>query len=578
MTTVDSFPVAAQEKQKSPESPDFYNQVARLESMALEGIDTPTGTESFQFRAGIEIEFALLNPENWRNAIAENEAQALARHQKNLEGFTNPDVKERSIKDFEAQTARSRRFQYGAIRNPEVIEGSLADTTELLDEFKGYAADFIMRLPAKDEAQKQKRAKWLAEIPEFGVREVINFLIYEEFSKPTLSDNVPPNNGSIEDLDSYSDSQGWLEFRFGTGTLQSGYYDNEGMCEVRMAPCPPSEAIRRKQIISDRLAEVASQFGVLVQSTSNSEHVNLSAYQKDDEGNFVPVIGHDEQRRARTLDITAGIAKSFQDGLWLHPEDMQWDHYFDPKYGSTKLTFSPSRKDVRIMDGRLELRTRFHQADQAINWLVAGTMIGLQQGHTSIAQEGLQVPEVSTVYRVHRTEAFDKHTDLQIQRAFENSEVVKQQDGGEEFELNSGYNMIRGESIAEALVGKQEDMYGCDIFNSLVFKCITVNADGTAFFNVERFSTIYKHLNDRNRIWIDKFAQGDWEALSATINKRLSTVRLEPTEVIAGDVPYRADSQQSAIDRISHSESGRLAFGDSLGIVASWLAAAVPAK
>lgn len=574
MSTVDSFPVAAQEVQTLPQSPDFSSQVIHLEDMAMTGIDTPRGVESFQFRCGIEIEFGLIDPEKFRHALETNEQNSLEMHNDRMQGYEPPLSEEARAKidsEFEQRQADSRKFQLSTIKNPECIEGTVADTTELVDEFKAYAVDFIKRLPASGPEEESKRAKWIDEAPNFGIQEVINFLIYEEFSRPTLSDVTSLSEDTVEALDRYTETQGWLEFRFGTGKLQTGYYDNEGMSEVRMAPCAPSEAIRRKQIIDRRIAEIASQFGALVQSTSNHEHINLSVHRKNPDGSYSSLIGQDPEDHEATLDIAAGIAASFQDGVWLNQKDMKWDYKFNSKHGGERLTFSPNRRSVRIVNGRLELRSTFHQADQALNWLVSGTIVGLQHGKEELAQDGYQTPEITNRYRVHRTQEFDKQTHLEVQRAFENSQVVA--DGDEEvFNLSSGYNMINGEGISKALTGSEEAFYGCDIFNDIIMRCIRIGQDGTPEVKADILKRVYDELEERQRGFIDNYTDNhDLDELTKKINGNLQTVGLEPTSVIAGEVKYAVDGSSRAIDRLSHSASGQLAYGPELDSVLGWL-------
>lgn len=581
MSTADAFPTAPQEKQKNPESPDFLSQIKRLEDMAMHGLDTPHGTEPFQFRAGIEIEFALLDPKKFRDALDSNEASSREHYNKTLAERSFPpsdEERERLHKNFEADMVQRRAFQHSVIKNPQDIEGSQADTGELLEEFRVYASDFIGRLPANSPDEEAKRAKWLGEIPDFTTREIINFLLYEEFSKPTLADNPSPGDDSLDALDSYTESQGWLEFRFGTGTLQSGYYDNAGMSEIRMSPCLPSEAIRRKEVIDKRLAEIASQFGVLVQSSSDHEHVNLSVHAQDANGVFRSVIGQDQDRREPTLDVTAGIAKGFQDGIWLNQKDMKWDYIFSP-HGKRELTFSPNRKTMRIVNGRMELRANFHQADQALNWLVAGAIDGLQNGHSKIVQEGYQTPEITTTHRVHRTTEFDKHTHLEIQRAFENSQFTTGE-SGEKFELDMGYNMLCGERIATALLGEQpDDLYGSDAFNEAIIASVNLETDGTPVVSADTLKHTYETIIERKRQYIDKFkGSSNWDQLADKVNSNLRMIKLEAVQVVAGKVPYDTDGVAAALERIQDSSLAKLAFGDNVGVFVSWLEHGIPEK
>lgn len=293
--------------------------------------------------------------------------------------------------------ARPRQIEL--VLNPELIDSTAHDATEAVGSFQATATDFVQALSATTPEEQNKKNEWFSQIPNLGVRELINFQLYQEFSRASLTDSQPPQSGSLAEIDAYTDSQGWLEFRFGNGKFQSGYYDNDDVCEVRLAPCEPNEAIRRKKIILGRIVELSSAFGLLVQSSAEQgEHINLSVYEAAEDGEYRPVIGQDIERRARTLDIAAGVAAAFADGLWLHPKDVKAP-YSDTLFVNAELEFGPTRRAVRIVEDRLELRAQFHQDDHAINWLLAGMLHGLQHGSEAISEEGYSIPSETTAYQ-----------------------------------------------------------------------------------------------------------------------------------------------------------------------------------
>ncbi len=573
MTTADTFPVAApQEKQKIPESPDFIAQIERLEGMASDGIETPNGLESMQFRSGIEVEFSLVDPANYRKFLSDRAVSDAERLERQI--AERPEHEESVRKSHNESVTSFTEYQSSLILNPQKIDGEKMDTTELLDEFRQYAADFVSRLPAADGSEEEKRRLWLDQIPSFGTREIINFLLYEEFSNPTLEDVKPPVGGTVDELDAYSEKQGWLEFRFGNGALQTGYYDNEGVCEIRQAPCSPSEALRRKAVMQTRLIELADQFGVLVRTSAEGEHINLSVYaQHNNEGDFYPLIGQDEARRPRTLDITAGVVEAYADGLWLNPKNMKYPHYFQQPHGGSHLRMGPSRKGIRIVDDLIELRAGFAQADQATNWLMAGAIAGLQEGHEAITAQGYETPLETTVFRVHRQPDFDKDNDLQIQRAFENSNRT---DGV--FELDSGYNMIRGVEITQSLLGLDDGTQGSDILNDLVISSAQIDGDGFPYVSPEDLRNKFETFNERYKNSVEGAAGTNFEEIAAKVNARFKRIKLEPVTVITGDAKYAVEGRDKAFDRLRKSRVVKLALGDEVEAEVSWLQNASPTE
>ncbi len=569
MTNTETSQVAPQEQQTTPETPNFLGHIERLERMALDGIETPNGTESYQFRTGIEVEFALLDPEKFSKAISDHKANAQSRLDNTLRTIETPEEREQISEIHKRQTAGFIDSNLRNINNPDLLESPSPNNTEVTDEFKQYISGFINSLPAANDHEEAKRQKWLAQIPEFGAREVINFMLYEEFSKPTLADNTTPS-GTLEVVDQFSETQGWLEFRFGSGDLQTGYYDNEDMCEIRTAPCPPSEAIKRKEIISERLNELASQFGLLFMSSSDHEHINISVYKSSSDSDaYVPIIGNDISRQDKTLDVTAGISKVFNDGLWLSEEDMHHDYVYS-KYGGRNLRFGPTRQSVRIMDDRLELRTGFRRADQAVNWLLTGSIEGLQSGHNAINNDSYKSPQPQSIYRVDRNEKFDKHRDLQIQRAFEN---LKEIDG--QFELDTGYNIIRADRITKALLGNTDTLHGSDAFNEWIFSSIEVDEHGRPSINSTKLATNYKQIREKYSTqklpFMEEFGPDKFEVLTEQLNERFAVVTLNKTEVIAGEVEYKVDGLDELEQRLSSSRTTRLAFGDQAELFRSWI-------
>lgn len=525
----------------SPEKPDFIKNITRLEAMARDGITTAEGIQNYEFRAGIEVEFQLADPQKFDQVVANTKT------------------------NYQKSTLLGSALDLRYREEPPIIEQHSPEEAALKSEVEA----FVRNLQPTSEEEEQTKQEWLAQVPEFTRGDLVNFRLYREFSNPALSIGKLDGLASRNQIDAFEKEQGWLEFRFGKGELQTGYYDNPGMSELRLSPCPPAEATVRREKILSRLAEIAGEHGMLVVTTANQEHVNLSVYRNDLEADDAqPVIGNQDMLRKQTVDVTSGIMAGFQDGAWLSAYDMQFDYRFSPHH-IDELEVAPTRKSLRVLEGRLELRTRFDDASQALNWMMAGAIAGLAKGSEGLSAEGYQAADETEVYQVHRTEAFDKQTDIQIQRAFESSDY-----NGQGFTIGVGWNIIRGNDLCQSLLGKA-DMPGWDVYNELVFQSIRVSDEGVPVVDQNALAQNMQSKSQQSTFMkevVDKLPICDADTVSQ-LNARLATVRLSPATVVKGAVKYQTSSQAETVSRLRESPAAHLAYADTLPDYVNWLAA-----
>jgi hypothetical protein len=521
------------------EAPDFTRHLTRLEDMAEQGIVTPEGINSYEFRAGIEIEFQLADPKKLNAALSDRRI-----------------------------TINTRNGYLESVVNKSDIGATIIDISNSEEEahLRNKARDTIGALEPRNEAEAARKQEWLSQIPQFTTKDFINFRLYQEFSTPSLVDPVLGKNATLAEVDTFSQDQGWLEFRFGKGELQTGYYDNPGMSEVRLAPCAPHEAVRRKAVVLDRLGEIAGEYGVLAMESADTEHINLSIYEH--QGDSVrPVIGNSTpEARRRTVDVTSGIAAGYQDGLWIHADTARFNYNFG-RYASQQLKIGPTRQTMRVLEGRIELRSSFKQADQALGWLMAGSIAGLAKGADGLAAEGYTPTQEAAVYHVQRNASFNKQTDIHIQRAFEASEVT---DGV--FQLGDGWNMIRGGDLFTALtaIPENEQQSGADLFNKIAISSVRLDDRGIPQIDPNLLKAAIANVREYSRPSLEKQPKFD-ESMISHLNERLSTVTLKPTKVVKGVAAYGTASREDAFAKLQASPMARLAYGEDVDSVVQWL-------
>jgi hypothetical protein len=530
------------EQAANPEqSFDGLFDIRGLERTAAEGVVTYQGdVRAFEFRAGIEIEFSMSSPQDFRKEVIENEKQS----------------------------ENNREFGISAVLNRESIQGVYEEPTEVLAEFRDHVRGFVQRLEARDEVEEQTRQLWLSQVDQFGTSELINFLLYEEFSKPQLVVPQPPEDNKLRSIDEYAEENGWIEWRFGNGTLQTGYYDNQNVSEIRLSPCAPSEALERVKIIKERMKQLGEQFGVLIRTSHQSEHINLSIYERLEDGSDVAIIGNEEAKARDTIDVSSGILQAQQEGVWLHPNLLKRYDYMFSKHSQIGFSVGPTRKTLRVLNGRLELRGGFYSTEQGVAWLIGGAVSGISQGAANIEKAGYAITHVDEIFKVSRTPDFKKEADLQIQRAFENSEV----DESGAFELNLGYAIIRADEITNALVDldniKGSATQGSDVFCETIIAAARIGSEGSPIVSEDSLEAAFDAVGQKYPVTADKikesllvFGFSDIPTLAAHINKRFKTVRLEPEKVVRGASNYMVEDRQEAIEKLRNSNSIRLTVG-----------------
>lgn len=117
----------------------------------------------------------------------------------------------------------------------------LRQRQELIPQARQLAYEQVDALQPSDAIEAERKQAWLSQIDELTLEELVTFTVYSALARPTLDYKTR----RVAELIGASDSdEHTVEYRFGNGKLQDGYYDI--IPEVRTLPTTPTIAIRRR--------------------------------------------------------------------------------------------------------------------------------------------------------------------------------------------------------------------------------------------------------------------------------------------------------------------------------------------
>lgn len=500
---------------------EFSFRVNELETAAAEGIETYKGVRTIEFRAGLEIEFNLHTPDDLESRFA-----------------SASSVPEHMIS-----------FAWGQIINPEAQAHESHDGT--IEDFRGYAAEFIHRLQPSNQQEESLQELWLSQVESMGIKDIFNFLIYEEFSQPQLAIPTCPNTDSPSEVDAYTNENNWIEWRFGPGTMQSGYYDHSETPEIRLTPCQPSELLRRATIVKQRMAEIGNKLGLVVVAGDEMSHIHLSVYEQLEGDEWRSLIGNSEDKSADTIDITSGMLKAHRDGVGMLGVGLFNYGRALLHRGVDNMKVGPVRNNIRVLDGRIELRSHFSDLEQGVSWVIAGATEGLSIGSQALAESRYSVTRLDGVLRVKRLEPeFDKERDLVIQRMLEKSRLI----GDGRFRVDRGWARNNGIKLAESLSGFRMEPHSAQpLFASVLASAVRLQ-DGRPTVSAESLEQAWYELaaSDRNALEDAGLSELLDEEL---INLRFSGLRLVPDTAVVGGSEYRWPQSEARIERMRQATS-----------------------
>lgn len=402
------------------------------------------------------------------------------------------------------------------------------------DEARAYVA----ALPAATAEEAAKREEWLANIDTFTTSDLINFKIYQEFSQPTLGKTAPPVGGSYREMEVDGDRKGWLEFRFGNGTLQSGYYDNPTVTEMRLTPCPPEVLVEREEIIRKRVLALTTQFNGMV--LDGGTHINLSAYQYDARTmEWEPVIN--QAHPGKMLDAVSGLSAAIEDGATLTEKLADRRSFYGPTGGMRSWEVSPYRDSIRVKEDYVELRDASMKATTAhgLLWMMAGMMEGFESGSQALQERGHHVATFVSRLVPETTHRYDKRYDLQLLRAIEQSKATDHV-----IEVDASHARQRGGKMVESWIGWRVPREStASMISTWLIRATQYNAEGRLSVDptapdileamlalVEQFAPVDEVRGDIEKIGVDTMlgAYGAFLAHDAIRVRQMRSVHANP--------------------------------------------------
>jgi len=381
-------------------------------------------------------------------------------------------------------------------------------------------AELSLLVP-QDEEQAQRKSNWLQQVPLLTHKELINYAIYRRLSVATLDYPSPATY-----LQADESPETTLEFIFGKGIYQTGYYDNPGFFEMRTQAAKPTIAIERIQRAAAIADEVARSFGACFNYMGSQ--VNFSVW----------IVDNDDLRPVHTLNnsqgqeiarrATAGMLYALRDSMSAFnppstlsmPEDTPFQLVASPRRGG----------QLRVLPERFEQRLPVKLGRHVLSALAL--MSGFAYGVTD--------PTLDTRFVTTKLDhllvpapGYSKVQDLHLLRGLEESDLVN---GRFVFTDTNRFQPEREEAMLSSIIGTTVLCRGngSQVIEGLL-GCISLAPDGTLEVDEQAFSTA---LQDASRHQIS-FSRAPRES----ITERLGRIKYVPNvHTITGSLDYEYPS------------------------------------
>jgi len=186
-----------------------------------------------------------------------------------------------------------------------------------------------------------------------------------------------------------------LEPIFGKSRDGHGYYDGQGVLELKLKPVDPITAIKNRKLVLKILYEKAVEYGLELHSIP-SFHVNCSFWDAD--GNMFDDTHHAFSTKGKLL--SQGITKAFYDNILvlLRHHEMRSPELADLWLSVARDAF------LRFSLGRIEVRPsardNLQDSDVLITMLLAGAIYGLSESGNK-DEECIQAEQVLSLSLHH---------------------------------------------------------------------------------------------------------------------------------------------------------------------------------
>lgn len=355
---------------------------------------------------------------------------------------------------------------------------------------------YYNQLKPSNDKEAETRAQWLGYLAnDVTLSDIVNFRIYEQHSIPGLTYATYPLGMTYSDI---TDHAGSLEFR-GPGKLQDGWYDNDDVSELRIAPGPAERFGIFRQSLLKKAASTASREGQL--AFLASMHINGSDYLGE-----MPLLGEMTNLSPYRAAV-AGLRRVFIEGGLLNPNRYPRSHQ--------TLRFGSQRDDnVRVMPGRIEYRGMNHydapDYDNGRRFLNAGMHYGFQ--YSTLEEQD----SVLTARMLQATplDGYIKGSDLYIKRSIEACAITTNAFDTEQnyqIEYDHDNHDIVLSALTERLI-KGGDCYS--MCNLLFSHGLKLGSDGFLQTNHDLLAVVFKSYRGQRYISFD-----DIPAINANLRK-----------------------------------------------------------
>lgn len=313
--------------------------------------------------------------------------------------------------EFSLLPPESRSIQAMDSEGFEKVSCSPAPTAserQLIQDAREDAKDMLATLVPTSDEEADRLALWKSQVPDFTISDAANFRVYERLSVPTLSykqSTVGMTRSQTEAV-----SPGEVEFRFGPGILQEGYYDEPDVSELRLNPRSYALYPARRKMLRRVVGNVAAQHRMV--AYAGTEHLSMSAYNGER-----PYLGDPREDIEPYVAVAGGLRRVMHEGVLYDPDR----NPAMPKH----LEISPWRDttDVRMMPARFEFRGFCYQPEKpetlfginplrALKFMKAGMEYGLLHATDADKQPIQRITTLAT-----RPDAgYNRSDDLSVQR------------------------------------------------------------------------------------------------------------------------------------------------------------------
>lgn len=369
-------------------------------------------------------------------------------------------------------------------------------------------AELSLLVP-KNEEQAERKAKWLQQIPELTPKELINYQIYRRLSVPTLDS---PNTSMYLGADDSPETT--LEFVFGNGEYQTGYYDNPGCFEMRTQAAKPSIANERKKRAVAVGRAVAEQFGTIF--AYKGDHSNFSLWTPGENGmRTIHSLDSQEGQEIARRGV-AGMLYALRDSLSVI---LPVSYYSMPPEKVSTLAADPERDGTfRVVPDRFEQRLPVGEHNHEINAL--GLMSGCAHG---INNEAIDTSFTTVTKGTLLTAGpgYDKVRDLYLLRALQQSLL---DDGSFVFPGVSWTNEHRAEGMVSSIIGTEAYVRGnASYIIKTLLGTIALTPEGSLEVDEDTFNKTAQNLS---------YYYSTSGTPRDTITERLSRIKVLPESAI----------------------------------------------